>query len=215
MAFDFKKEYKEFYLPDKKPSVVLVPKMNYLAVRGQGDPNQKDGEYKQAIGLLYGIAFTIKMSKKGGHQIDGYFDYVVPPLEGFWWQPGVTGINYAHKEDFRWISVIRLPDFVTKADFDWAVDEATKKKKTDFSKVEYITYDEGLCVQCMHIGSYDEEPKTVALMHEYMKRQGYALDITDQRLHHEIYLSDARKVAPEKLKTVIRHPIRRNRKLPE
>ena len=215
MAFDFKKEYKEFYLPDKKPSVVLVPKMNYLAVRGQGDPNQKDGKYKQAIGLLYGIAFTIKMSKKGGHQIDGYFDYVVPPLEGFWWQPGVTGIDYAHKEDFRWISVIRLPDFVTKADFNWAVDEATKKKKTDFSKVEYMTYDEGLCVQCMHIGSYDDEPKTVALMHEYMKRQGYALDITDQRLHHEIYLSDARKVAPEKLKTVIRHPIRRNRKLPE
>ena len=197
MAFDFKKEYKEFYLPDKKPSVVLVPKMNYLAVRGQGDPNQKDGEYKQAIGLLYGIAFTIKMSKKGDHQIDGYFDYVVPPLEGFWWQEGVTGIDYAHK------------------DFDWAVDEATKKKKTDFSKVEYMTYDEGLCVQCMHIGSYDDEPKTVALMHEYMKRQGYALDITDQRLHHEIYLSDARKVAPEKLKTVIRHPIRRNRKLPE
>ena len=209
MIFDFKKEYKEFYLPDKKPGIILVPKMNYLAVRGQGNPNQEDGEYKQAIGLLYGIAFTIKMSKKGGHQIDGYFDYVVPPLEGFWWQPGVTGINYAHKEDFRWISVIRLPDFVTKADFDWAVDEATKKKKTDFSKVEYMTYDEGLCVQCMHIGSYDDEPKTVALMHEYMEQQGYALDITDQRLHHEIYLSDARKVAPEKLKTVIRHPIRK------
>jgi len=215
MIIDFKKEYKEFYLPDKKPGIILVPKMNYLAVRGQGNPNQEDGEYKQAIGLLYGIAFTIKMSKKGGRQIDGYFDYVVPPLEGFWWQPGVTGINYAHKEDFRWISVIRLPDFVTKADFNWAVDEATKKKKTDFSKVEYITYDEGLCVQCMHIGSYDEEPKTVALMHEYMEQQGYALDITDQRLHHEIYLSDARKVAPEKLKTVIRHPIRRNWKLPE
>jgi len=209
LAFDFKKEYKEFYLPDKKPSVVLVPKMNYLAVRGQGDPNQKDGEYKQAIGLLYGIAFTIKMSKKGGHQIDGYFDYVVPPLEGFWWQLGVTGINYAHKEDFQWISVIRLPDFVTKADFDWAVDEATKKKKTDFSKVEYMTYDEGLCVQCMHLGSYNDEPKTVALMHEYMEQQGYALDITDQRLHHEIYLSDARKVLPEKLKTVIRHPVRK------
>ena len=210
MIFDFKKEYKEFYLPDKKPGIILVPKMNYLAVCGQGNPNQEDGEYKQAIGLLYGIAFTIKMSKKGGHQIDGYFDYVVPPLEGFWWQPGVTGINYAHKEDFRWISVIRLPDFVTKADFNWAVDEATKKKKTDFSKVEYITYDEGLCVQCMHIGSYDDEPKTVALMHEYMEQQGYALDITDQRLHHEIYLSDARKVAPEKLKTVIRHPVRKD-----
>jgi len=215
LVFDFKKEYKEFYLPDKKPGVILVPKMNYIAVRGQGDPNQEDGEYKQAIGLLYGIAFTIKMSKKGDHQIDGYFDYVVPPLEGFWWQPGVTGIDYAHKEDFRWISVIRLPDFVTKADFDWAVDEATKKKRTDFTKVEYITYDEGLCVQCMHIGSYDDEPKSVALMHEYMEQQGYAPDFTDQRLHHEIYLSDARKVAPEKLKTVIRHPIKRNRKLPE
>jgi len=208
LAFDFKKECKEFYLPDKKPGIILVPKMNYIAVRGQGDPNQDDGEYKQAIGLLYGIAFTIKMSKKGEHQIDGYFDYVVPPLEGFWWQPGVTGIDYAHKENFQWISVIRLPDFVTKADFDWAVDEATKKKKTDFSKVEYMAYDEGLCVQCMHIGSYDDEPKTVALMHEYLKQQGYALDITDRRLHHEIYLSDARKVAPEKLKTVIRHPIR-------
>ena len=210
MAFDFKKEYKEFYLPDKKPGIVMVPKMNYLAVRGQGDPNKEDGEYKQAIGLLYGIAFTIKMSKKGDHQIDGYFDYVVPPLEGFWWQESVTGIDYAHKEDFRWISVIRLPDFVTKADFDWAVNEATKKKKTDFSKVEYMTYDEGLCIQCMHIGSYDDEPRSVALMHEHMEQQGYALDITDQRLHHEIYLSDARKVPPEKLKTVIRHPVRKS-----
>ena len=209
MAFDFKKEYKEFYLPDKKPGIILVPKMNYIAVRGQGDPNQEDGEYKQAIGLLYGIAFTIKMSKKGDHQIDGYFDYVVPPLEGFWWQPGVTGIDYAHKEYFQWISVIRLPDFVTEADFDWAVDEAMRKKKTDFSKVEYLTYDEGLCVQCMHIGSYDNEPATVALMHEYLEQHGYTLDITDQRLHHEIYLSDARKVPPEKLKTVIRHPIRK------
>ena len=210
MAFDFKKEYKEFYLPDKRPGIITVPKMNYIAVRGQGDPNQEDGEYKQAIGLLYGIAFTIKMSKKGDHQIDGYFDYVVPPLEGFWWQPGVTGIDYAHKEDFQWISVIRLPDFVTKADFDWAVDEATKKKKTDFSKVEYMTYDEGLCVQCMHIGSYDDEPKTVALMHEYLEQQGYKPDITNQRLHHEIYLSDARKVSPEKLKTMIRHPVRKD-----
>ncbi len=208
MVFDFKKEYKEFYLPDKKPGIIMVPKMNYLAVRGQGDPNREDGEYKQAIGLLYGIAFTIKMSKKGEHQIDGYFDYVVPPLEGFWWQEGVTGIDYAHKEIFRWISVIRLPDFVTKADFDSAVNEATKKKKTDFSKVEYITYEEGLCVQCMHIGSYDDEPKTVALMHEYMEQQGFTLDITDQRLHHEIYLNDARKVSSDKLKTVIRHPVR-------
>ncbi len=209
MAFDYKKEYKEFYLPDKKPGIIMVPKMNYIAVRGQGDPNQEEGEYKQAIGLLYGIAFTIKMSKKGDHKIEGYFDFVVPPLEGFWWQDGAMGIDYAHKEDFRWISVIRLPDFVTRADLAWAVDEATRKKKTDFSKVEFMTYDEGLCVQCMHIGSYDNEPKTVTLMHEYMEQQGCTLDITDQRFHHEIYLSDARKVSPENLKTVIRHPVKK------
>ena len=182
--------------------------MNYIAVRGQGDPNQEDGEYKQSIGLLYGIAYTLKMSKKGDHRIEGYYDYVVPPLEGFWWQDGVRGIDYAHKDDFRWISVIRLPDFVTAYDLSWAVDEAARKKKSDFSRVEFLTYNEGLCVQCMHIGSYDDEPVTVAGMHEYMEAQGYVLDITEQRMHHEIYLSDARKVAPGKLKTVIRHPIR-------
>ena len=167
------------------------------------------GEYKQSIGLLYGIAFTIKMSKKEDHQIDGYFDYVVPPLEGFWWQEGVSGIDYARKEEFKWISVIRLPDFVSREDFDWAVRKATEKKKQDFSKVEFFSYDEGLCVQCMHIGSYDDEPATVDEMHRFMEEQGYALDITDQRMHHEIYLSDARRVAPEKRKTVVRHPIRR------
>ena len=209
MPFDYKKEYKEFYMPKNKPSIVPVPPMNYIAVRGQGDPNQEDSEYKQAIGLLYGIAFTIKMSKKGDYKINGYFDYVIPPLEGFWWQDGVAGIDYAHKEKFKWISVIRLPDFVTKADFDWAVREATRKKKTDFAKVEFLKYDEGVCVQCMHIGSYDDEPATVELMHEFMEQQGYTLDISEQRLHHEIYLSDARKVVPEKLKTVIRHPIRK------
>ena len=209
MAFDFTKEYKEFYMPKDKPSIVTVPPMNYLAVRGHGDPNAEDGEYKEAIGLLYGIAFTIKMSKKGSRQIEGFFDYVVPPLEGFWWQDGVSGVDYARKEDFNWISVIRLPDFVTKADFDWAIEEATRKKKTDFSKVEFMQVDEGLCVQCMHIGSYDDEPATVELMHQFMSEQGYELDINDTRRHHEIYLSDARKVAPEKLRTVIRHPIRR------
>ena len=208
MAFDFRKEYKEFYMPASKPSIVTVPPMNYIAVRGEGDPNAEDGAYKQAIGLLYGIAFTIKMSKTGDHRIEGYFDYVVPPLEGFWRQDGVQGIDYTHKERFQWISVIRLPDFVTKDDFDWAVAEAERKKKTDFSKAEFLTYNEGLCVQCMHIGSYDDEPATVEKMHRYMEEQGYTLDITDQRLHHEIYLSDVRKVAPEKLKTVIRHPIR-------
>ena len=209
MAFDFKKEYKEYYMPKNKPSIVEVPAMNYIAVRGKGDPNREDGEYKKAIGMLYGIAFTIKMSKKGDHRIEGYFDYVVPPLEGFWWQDGVAGVDYAHKETFNWIAVIRLPDFVTRQDFDWAVAEATKKKKTDFSKAEFFTYEEGVCVQCMHTGSYDDEPATVAMMHKYMEEQGYTLDINDERRHHGIYLSDARKVSPEKLKTVIRHPVRK------
>lgn len=208
VAFDFKKEYKEFYMPKNTPEIVTLPKMNYIAVRGSGDPNTEDGEYKTAIGLLYAVAFTIKMSKKGAHKIEGYFDYVVPPLEGFWWQDGEEEIDYGHKENFRWISVIRLPDFVTEDDFRWAVKEATKKKKQDFSKVEFLTIEEGLCVQCMHIGSYDDEPATVQLMHEFIKQQGYEMDITDKRLHHEIYLSDARRVTPEKLKTVIRHPIK-------
>ena len=183
--------------------------MNYIAVRGEGDPNVENSEYKQSIGLLYGIAFTVKMSKKGGRQIDGYFDYVVPPLEGFWRQEGADVIDYLHKENFKFISVIRLPDFVTKEDFEWAVAEAERKKKTDFSKVEFLSVDEGLCVQCMHIGAYDDEPATVALMDEYISEHGYANDITDDRLHHEIYLSDARRVAPERLKTVIRHPIKK------
>ncbi|MBP3476840.1 MAG: GyrI-like domain-containing protein [Lachnospiraceae bacterium] len=209
MAFDYKKEYKEFYMPQKKPGIVEVPPMNYIAVRGKGDPNVEGSEYKESIGLLYAIAFTIKMSKMGDHKIDGYFDYVVPPLEGFWWQEGVCGIDYTRKEDFHFISIIRLPDFVTREDFDWAVAEAARKKKMDFSKVEFLTYEEGLCVQCMHIGSYDDEPATVALMHDYMAAAGYELDITEERFHHEIYLSDARRVAPEKLKTVIRHPVRR------
>ena len=208
MAFDYKKEYKEFYMPKNKPSIVDVPSMNFIAVRGKGDPNEEDGEYKQAIGLLYAIAFTIKMSKMGSHKIDGYFEYVVPPLEGFWWQDGVNDIDYAHKEAFKWISLIRLPDFVTRADFDWAVTEATQKKKTDFSKVEFFTYNEGLCVQCMHIGSYDDEPETVELMHKYAKENGYEMDITDTRYHHEIYLSDARRVPPERRKTVLRLPIK-------
>ena len=209
MAFDYKKEYKEFYMPKNKPGIVTVPRMNYIAVRGKGDPNEEGGEYKESIGLLYGIAFTVKMSKKSNYQMDSYFDYVVPPLEGFWWQNGVKGIDYAHKEKFEWISVIRLPDFVTEKDFEWAVAEASEKKKKDFSKVEFLTYDEGLCVQCMHIGPYDDEPATVSLMHEFMEEQGYVLDITDQRFHHEIYLSDARRVAPERRKTVIRHPVRK------
>lgn len=209
MPFDFKKEYKEFYMPKNKPSIVEIPKMNYIAVRGKGNPNDENGEYKSSIGLLYGIAFTIKMSYKGSHKIDGFFEYVVPPLEGFWWQDGVKGMDYARKDDLNFISIIRLPDFVTKDDFDWAVTEATKKKKRDFSKVEFVAYDEGVCVQCMHIGSYDNEPETVRLMHEYMTENGYKLDITDERFHHEIYLSDPRKCSVDKLKTVIRHPIKK------
>lgn len=209
MAFDYKKEYKEFYMPKNKPGIVNIPPMNYIAVRGKGDPNIEDSEYKKSIGLLYGVAFTIKMSKKGNRQIEGYFDYVVPPLEGFWWQDNIKGIDYSRKEDFNFISVIRLPDFVTREDFAWAVAVAAEKKKEDFSKVEFLTYDEGVCAQCMHIGPYDNEPQTVQVMHDYMASEGYELDITDTRLHHEIYLSDARRVAPEKLKTVIRHPVRK------
>lgn len=209
MAFDFKKEYKEFYLPKAKPELVTVPPMNYIAVRGKGDPNEENGAYKQAIGLLYGVAYTIKMSKKGDHRIEGYFDFVVPPLEGFWQQEGTATIDNAHKENFEWVSVIRLPDFVTKADFDWAVREATIKKKQDFSTVEFLTIEEGLCVQCMHTGPYDNEPETVAAMDAFLAENGYATDITDTRWHHEIYLSDVRKTAPEKLKTVIRHPIKK------
>ncbi len=216
MAFDYKKEYREFYMPKNKPGIVEVPPMNYIAVRGKGNPNEEGSEYKATIGLLYAIAFTIKMSKKGSHQIDGYFDYVVPPLEGFWWQTAqeedrktALGIDYTRKDDFHFISVIRLPDFVTKDDFEWAIEEAAKKKKTNFSKVEFFTYNEGLCIQCMHIGSYDDEPETIKLMHDFAAAQDYETDITDQRFHHEIYLSDARKVAPERLKTVIRHPIKR------
>ena len=209
MPFDYKKEYRKFYLPKDTPTLVTVPRMNYLAVRGEGDPNEEGGAYQQAIGLLYGVAFTIRMSAKAGHGIEGFFDYVVPPLEGFWRQEGVSGIDYAHKETFRWISVIRLPDFVTEADYRWALDAAAAKKKTDFSRVEFLTWDEGLCVQCLHVGPYDEEPATVARMHAFAAAEGYEPDFTDERLHHEIYLSDARKVAPEKLKTVIRHPIRK------
>lgn len=209
MAFDYKKEYKEFYLPKSKPSIVTIPKINYIAVRGKGNPNDESGDYKHCIGLLYAIAFTIKMSYKGSHKIDGYFEYVVPPLEGFWWQDDSATVDYAHKDNFNFISLIRLPDFVTHADFDWAIGEATKKKNAEFSRVEFLTYDEGICVQCMHLGSYDDEPHTVALMHEFMQENGYVLDINKSRYHHEIYLSDPRKCTGEKLKTVIRHPIKK------
>ena len=210
MPFDFKKEYREFYLPKAKPEIVTVPCANYIAVRGRGDPNEENGAYQRAIGVLYAVAYTLKMSKRAGHEIDSFFDYVVPPLEGFWWQDSPSGdIDYVRKDDFNFISCIRLPDFVTQDDFDWAVAEATAKKKLDFSAVELLKVDEGLCVQCMHTGPYDSEPATVDAMHEYATEQGYVPDFSDTRLHHEIYLSDPRKCAPEKLKTVVRHPIKR------
>ncbi len=210
MAFDYKKEYKEFYLPKMQPSIVKLPKINYIAIRGEGDPNAENGSYKKSIGLLYAIAFTIKMSYKGDRQIEGFFQYVVPPLEGLWWQDNMTdSIDYSRKDALHFISIIRLPDFVTKADFDWAIQEATVKKNADFSQIEFFSYDEGLCVQCIHIGSYDNEPATVQLMHEYMTANGYTLDLGNPRYHHEIYLSDPRRCKPESLKTVIRHPIRK------
>ena len=209
MAFDYKKEYKEFYMPPQKPAIVEIPKMNFIAVSGKGNPNVEDGEYSKAMNLLYGIAYTLKMSYKNDHKIKGFFEYVVPPLEGFWWQDKTEDIDYSHKETFQWISLIRLPDFVTKADFEWATKEATKKKKMDFSAVCFQPYDEGLCVQSMHMGSYDDEPVTISAMADFVKKNGYVIDITENRYHHEIYLSDPRKTEISKLKTVIRHPIKK------
>ena len=209
MAFDFKKEYKEFYLPKAKPEIINVPKANYIAVRGKGDPNEEGGSYQQAVGVLYAVAYTLKMSYKTDYKIEGFFEYVVPPLEGFWWQDGIDGVNYSDKSSFNWISVIRLPDFVTEKDFKWAVETATKKKKLDCSSAEFLTVDEGLCVQIMHIGSYDDEPASVKLMDNYIKEHGYENDINQVRLHHEIYLSDPRKTENTKWKTVIRHPIKK------
>ena len=209
MAFDFKKEYKEFYQPKNRPEIVTVPRANYIAVRGQGDPNEEGGAYQQAIGVLYAVAYTLKMSYKTDYRIEGFYDYVVPPLEGFWRQEGAEGIDYGTKAAFRWISVIRLPDFVTEKDFAWAVETAAKKKKLDCSAAEFLTVDEGLCVQILHEGPFDAEPATVALMDAYIREKGYVNDLDEERQHHEIYLSDARKVAPEKWRTVIRHPIRK------
>lgn len=209
MAYDFKKAEKQFYLPKNKPEILTIPRMNYLAVRGYGNPNQENGAYKKAIGALYPVAYTIKMSYKGPYHMEGYFEYVVPPLEGFWWQEGTDGIDYSRKDDFCWISVIRLPDFVTPADVDWAVKEATRKKGSDCSSVSFMTTEEGVCVQMMHLGPYDDEPVTVEIMDAYLQENGYENDFSQVRLHHEIYLSDPRKSAPEKQKTVIRHPVRK------
>ncbi len=209
MAFDYKKEYKELYMPKNKPEILTVPKMNYIAVRGKGNPNEKGGAYQNAISVLYAVAYTLKMSYKTDYKIEGFFEYVVPPLEGFWWQEDTDGVDYTDKSKFNWISVIRLPDFVSQKDFDWAVETASKKKRLDCLSAEFMSIDEGMCVQMMHLGAFDDEPATVAVMDEHIKQNGYANDMNKDRLHHEIYLSDARKVAPEKWKTVIRHPIKK------
>jgi Uncharacterized conserved protein len=206
MAFDFKKEYKEFYIPPRKSVLTEIPQMNFVAVRGKGDPNEEGGEYKRTMEVLYAVAYTLKMSYKGEYKIDGFFEYVVPPLEGFWWQEG----DLIVKSDLSWISAIRLPDFVSKADFDWAVKEAERKKKLNTSKAEFFTYNEGLCVQCMHIGSYDEEPKTISDMKTFARENGYEIDISAERFHHEIYLSNPRKTEASKLKTVLRYPIKKS-----
>ncbi len=210
MAFDYKKEYKEFYMPKKTPAIIKIPKMNYIAVRGKGNPNDERGEYKKSIEILYAIAYTLKMSYKGDHKIDGFFQYVVPPLEGLWWQEGSgNSIDCNNKEDMKFISIIRMPDFVSEKDFKWALEEASLKKKQDFSKAEFLPYDEGICVQCMHIGSYDDEPETISLMNKFAAEAGYETDITDVRFHHEIYLSDPRRCDESRLKTVIRHPVKK------
>lgn len=209
MAFDFKKEYREFYLPKSTPEIVTLPPVNYIAVRGSGDPNQAGGAYQKAAGVLYAVAYTIRMSDKGGHKIEGFFEYVVPPLEGFWWQPGRENVDYRDKGSFHWISVIRLPEFVTVADFDWAVAEAARKKKLDCSCAELWTVEEGLCVQMLHTGPFDGEAASIAQMDRYLEENGYKNDLSDTRLHHEIYLSDPRRAAPEKWRTVIRHPVRK------
>lgn len=209
MAFDFKKEYKEFYMPKGKPELVEVPAMRYIAVRGKGDPNSENGDFQTAIGQLYGVAYTIKMSKMGDHRMEGYFDFVVPPLEGFWEMEEVDGVDYTHKDKFQWVAVIRMPDFVTREEVMWAVREATQKKKSDFSRVEFAEITEGLCVQCMHIGPFDNEPETMSLIDSFIQQNGLTADHSESRKHHEIYLSDFRKTAPEKLKTVLRIPVKR------
>lgn len=208
---DYKKEYKDLYQPKTKPSVIDVPEMIFIAVDGEGDPNTCE-EYKTALEILYGLSFAIKMSKMNGTQPEGYFEYVVPPLEGLWYADGVNfnGLNVTDKSKFKWVSMIRQPEFVTDEVFLAAKTSLQKKKPNlDLSKTRLITFKEGLCVQIMHKGAYDDEPSSIRLMQQFAEENGYAEDFSENRLHHEIYLSDPRRCAPEKLKTVIRHPIRK------
>lgn len=207
---DYKKEYKDLYMPKKKPSIIEVPEMIFIMVDGKGNPNTLES-YKKAMEILYGLSFTIKMSKMSGTQPKGYFDYVVPPLEGLWWvdDGNFDGQNVSDKDKFCWTSMIRQPEFVTEAVFEWAKESLQKKKSyIDFSSTRLVTFREGLCCQVMHVGPYDAEPETIKMMEKYIKENGYVLDINSERLHHEIYLGDPRRTKPENLKTVIRHPVR-------
>jgi len=209
--FDFKKEFKQFYAPKQTPQILTVPPANFVCVRGEGDPNESGGAYQRAIEVLYAVSYALKMSCKTDYKIDGFFEYVVPPLEGFWWQSGSAcgAADYARKSDFSWISAIRLPDFITRENFDWAVRQAAWKKKLDCGAAEFLRIDEGLCAQILHIGSFDDEPGSVAKIDKFIAANGYAKDFGEQRTHHEIYLSDPRKTAPQKCKTIIRLPIRK------
>jgi len=207
MAFDFKKEYKDLYSPKTSPTLIDIPEMVFIMVDGKGNPNTSE-EYKSAVELLYGISYTIKMNKSDGAQPAGYFAYVVPPLEGLWQLDDGAGDWYADKEKYRWTSMIRQPEFVNLSVFETAMTELSKKKPNlDASRARLETYTEGLCVHAMHIGPYDDEPRTNAAIAQYIADHGYISAIGDARRHHEIYLADPRKTAPEKLRTIIRHPI--------
>ena len=210
MAFDYKKEYKEFYLPPKQPGIVEMPKMNFLAVRGKGDPNEENGEYKRAMELLYGMAYTIKMSYKGEHIIEGFFEYVVPPLEGLWWMREEDGVDFTRKDGFYWISMIRQPEFVTEAVFEEAKQKLLKKKpELNFDRTRLVRWTEGLCCQVMHTGPYDDEPATLSRLEQFIAENGCVPDYTESRKHHEIYLGDPRRTAPERLRTVLRLPVKK------
>ena len=211
LKFDFKKEYKSIYLQKTAPVLVDVPPMTYLCVDGKGDPNTSR-EYKDALAVLYGLSYTIKMSKMDGSQPQGYFDYVVPPLEGLWWmekREGFDGIHITDKSCFCWTSMIGLPSFVSRQVLEQAKEKLHKKNPDlDLSHARMETLTEGLCAQIMHLGPYDGEPGTIRQMQAFLEAEGYITDINEPRKHHEIYFNDPRKTAPEKLKTIIRHPVK-------
>lgn len=207
MALDYKKEFKGLYMPKATPTIVEVPEMKFIAVNGCGNPNEPDGEYRQALGILYPVAYALKMSYKTDYRIEGFFEYVVPPLEGLWWTDNTITNDFTDKSAFRWIAMIRLPDFVEEVDVEWAKREVLCKKGLDCSSLYYMSFEEGLCSQIMHTGSYDTEPMSLNAIDRYIESNGYIKNITSSRRHHEIYLSDPRKCTPEKLKTVLRIPI--------